>query len=106
MKRFVLTIIGILCISSITLAQDKPAKTKKETVTFYIENMDCQHCVKKIEKNIAFEKGVTDLICNLSDRTAKVTYNTTKTSEAKLRSAFKKIDMEAVLVGEKPKEKK
>ena len=65
-------------------------KKKKDSVTFFIEAMDCDHCIKKIEKNIAFEKGVTDLKCDLSTRTAIVTYKTDKTSKTRLAAAFKK----------------
>lgn len=59
-----------VCTVSMTFAQE--AKKKKDSVTFFIEAMDCDHCIKKIEKNIAFEKGVTDLKCDLSTRTAIV----------------------------------
>ncbi len=106
MKRFAFVVICLICTCTIVFAQDKPDKKKKETVTFYIENMNCQNCVKKIEKNIAFEKGVSDLVCNLSDKTAKVTYNSTKTTEDKLKEAFEKIGMEAIIAGEKSKEEK
>lgn len=60
--------------------------------------MECANCQKKVEKNIAFEKGVTDLKCDLKTRTVNVTYKTDKTSKTKLASAFKKIGMEAVPV--------
>ena len=53
---------------------------------------------QEVEKNIAFEKGVTDLKCDLSTRTAIVTYKTDKTSKTRLAAAFKKIGMEAVPV--------
>jgi Cu2+-exporting ATPase len=76
-------------------AQETKKKSKKETVTFLVENMNCENCIKKIEKNIAFEKGVTDLTCDLSTHTAKVTYRTDKTDEKKLVAAFEKIDMKA-----------
>ena len=75
-----------VCTVSMTFAQD--AKKKKDSVTFFIEAMDCDHCIKKIEKNIAFEKGVTDLKCDLSTRTAIVTYKTDKTSKTRLAAAF------------------
>lgn len=104
MKRLVMTLVCILCACSIAFAQDKPKK-KKETVTFYVENMECKNCVKKVEKNIAFEKGVSDLRCNLTDRTAKVTYNTTKTTPEQLAAAFKKIGMEAVIAQDAEKDK-
>lgn len=95
MKRLVLALLCAVFTCSLVVAQET---NKKETVTFFIEAMDCDHCIKKIEKNIAFEKGVTDLSCNLTTRTATVTYKTDKTSKTKLASAFKKIGMEAVPV--------
>lgn len=101
MKRLATTFICILCACTMAFAQNQPQK-KKETVTFHVEDMECQNCVKKVEKNIAFEKGVLDLRCNLSDKTAKVTYNTSKTSTENLIAAFKKIGMEAVLADEDP----
>lgn len=41
---------------------------------------------------------MTDLKCDLSTRTAAVTYRADKTSKTKLASAFKKIGMEATPV--------
>lgn len=105
MKRLVVVLISIMCACSIAFAQDKPKK-KRETITFFVEEMECQNCQKKVEKNIAFEKGVSDLRCDLSTRTAKVTYNTTKTSPEKLAAAFKKIGMEAVVAEENTGDKK
>ena len=89
MKRLIMLLFCAVCTVSMTFAQD--AKKKKDSVTFFIEAMDCDHCIKKIEKNIAFEKGVTDLKCDLSTRTDK-------TSKTRLAAAFKKIGMEAVPV--------
>ena len=86
MKRLIMLLFCAVCTVSMTFAQD--AKKKKDSVTFFIEAMDCDHCIKKIEKNIAFEKGVTDLKCDLS----------TRTSKTRLAAAFKKIGMEAVPV--------
>ncbi|WP_308597590.1 heavy-metal-associated domain-containing protein [uncultured Parabacteroides sp.] len=96
MSRLLIVLICAVFTFSTAYAQD--AKKKKETVTFFVEGMDCANCVKKIEKNIAFEKGVTDLKCDLNTRTAVVTYRADKTSKTKLASAFKKIGMEATLV--------
>lgn len=96
MKRLVLVLLCAVFTLSTAFAQD--AKKDKETVTFFIEGMDCANCIKKIEKNIAFEKGVTDLKCDLTTRTALVTYKADKTSKTKLAGAFKKIGLEAVAV--------
>lgn len=96
MKKQIVVLICMLIVSTSLYASEK--KKGKETVTFYIEEMDCDHCIKKIEKNIPFEKGVTDLKTDLSKRTATVTYKADKTSKTKLTEAFKKIDMKAVPV--------
>lgn len=98
MKHVLVILLCTVVACSTAFAQD--SKKKKETVTFLVEGMDCNNCVKKIEKNIAFEKGVTDLKCDLSTRTAEVTYRTDKTTTDKLAGAFKKIGMEAVPVEE------
>ena len=66
-----------------------------------------ENCVKKVEKNIGFVKGVTDLKCDLPTKTVNVSYRTDKTSEKKIVDAFKKIAMQAKpLPKEEPKEKK
>ena len=88
MIRLLAILICAVFTFSTAYAQD--AKKKKETVTFFVEGMDCANCVKKIEK--------TDLKCDLSTRTAAVTYRADKTSKTKLASAFKKIGMEATPV--------
>ncbi|MDR0429559.1 MAG: heavy-metal-associated domain-containing protein [Tannerellaceae bacterium] len=94
MKRFWFIMICTVFMYSTAFAQD--AKKKKEVVNFKIEEMHCDNCIKKIEKNIAFEKGVTDLKCDLKTHTAEVTYKTDKTDLDKIVSAFKKIGMTAI----------
>ncbi|MDF9829053.1 heavy-metal-associated domain-containing protein [Parabacteroides sp. PF5-6] len=100
MKRVIVVLMCALFTFSLAYAQETKKKDKKETVTFLIDGMDCANCVKKVEKNIAFEKGVTDLKCDLPTRTAAVTYRADKTTEDKLVAAFKKIGMDAVAVKE------
>jgi len=94
MKKVILITLCALFTFSLSYAQDAK-KNKKETVTFVVDGMDCANCVKKIEKNIAFEKGVTDLKCDLPTRTAEITYRTDRTDQTKIADAFKKIGMEA-----------
>jgi len=108
MKRILLLMLCVICTCSIASAQENTKKkSKKETTKFLIENMHCENCIKKIEKNIAFEKGVTDLKCDLATHTAEVTYRTDKTTDEKLIAAFEKIDMKAKVLkeGEKPETK-
>ena len=95
MKRILVILLCMGFVFSPVFAQNARKKDTKETITFLVKDMDCENCVKKIEKNIAFEKGVTDLRCELSSKTVRVTYNTDKTTEKKLMAAFKKIGYEA-----------
>ena len=94
MKRILLIMLCSVFVFSMAFAQGAKKDTK-ETVTFYVKDMDCAGCAQKVEKNIAFEKGVTDLKCDLSKRTVQVTFSNDKTTEKKLIDAFKKIGMEA-----------
>jgi Cu+-exporting ATPase len=94
MKKILLIMLCMAVALPMAFAQNVK-KNPTETVTFSV-NMDCDNCVKKVEKNIAFEKGVTDLKCDLPTKTVKVTYRTDRTDEKKLVAAFKKIGYVAV----------
>ncbi|MDR0573150.1 MAG: heavy-metal-associated domain-containing protein [Tannerella sp.] len=100
MKRILTVILCATFAFSWASAQETKSKSKKETTKFLIENMQCENCIKKIEKNIAFEKGVTDLKCDLNTHTVEVTYRSDKTTDEKLITAFKKIDMQAKVLKE------
>lgn len=54
-------------------------------------DLHCQGCCDKIMKNIAFEKGVKDLVCDLNTKTVTVTYDADKTDIPTLLKAFEKI---------------
>lgn len=94
----------MLCAPAVTSsAANEPAKSelsapkpKKElkTVTFK-SNLHCANCAKKVQENIAFEKGVKDLKVSVENQTIVVTYDATKTSEEKLAAAIKKLGYKA-----------
>lgn len=60
--------------------------------------MDCVSCQTKIEKNIAFEKGVKALDISLVKQIVAVTYDSIKTSVPNLQAGFKKIGYEAKVI--------
>lgn len=70
----------------------KPAKKKKEIkeVTFIVA-IDCENCVKKVQENVAFEKGVKDLKVSLEDQTVFLKYDASKTSENVLKEAIEEL---------------
>lgn len=66
------------------------AKQDKQVVVLSCD-LHCQGCCNKIMKNIAFEKGVKDIVCDLKTKTVTVTYDATKTDIPTLLKAFEKI---------------
>ena len=78
--------------SALTQKQ-KPSKKKKgevKEVTFLV-HLHCENCVKKVQENIAFEKGVKDLKVSLEDQTVAIKYDAAKTSEDTLKAAIEKL---------------
>lgn len=90
----IVAFIGAMTFGVKTVAEAKNAETK--TVTFYV-HLHCQECINKIMQNIAFEKGVKDIKCDLNSKTVVVTYVENKTDIPTLQKAFKKINKPAFL---------
>ena len=80
-------------------SKDDVKKSSKQTVLFSVP-MHCKSCQNKIEKNIAFEKGVTDLKVDLPSNTVSVTFKPDKNTVEGLIAAFKKIGFNATVAGE------
>ena len=78
-------------------------QTYKEKVVLACD-LHCQGCCDKIMKNIAWEKGVKDIVCDLKNKTVTVTYDTRKTDVPTLLAAFERIDKPAKVVQENKKE--
>lgn len=84
MKRIIIFILALLPIVGVM------AKTDKQVVMLSCD-LHCKGCCDKIMKNIAFEKGVKDLVCDLKTKTVTVTYDAAKTDVPTLLKAFDKI---------------
>ncbi len=92
MKSLLKSIIIIALTAIITtpaFAQNKKA-VELQDVTF-VTSMDCEKCVKKINANIAFEKGVKELKTNLENKTVYIKFDTAKTDKESLRKAIEKL---------------
>lgn len=85
-----IVLIVMLCLASLSFSSY--AQDKKE-VTFDV-SMTCDNCKKRIEKNIAFEKGVTDMQVDLPAKTVMVVYHANKTNQEKLQKAIEKLGYE------------
>ena len=77
-------------MSAQILKKAKKQKGELKEVTFIV-HLHCANCVKKVEENIAFEKGVKDLKVSLDDQTVYIKYDSAKTSEETLKAAIAKL---------------
>lgn len=109
MKRIIITVLlGLFAVAFYaqpvlaepgyaTVLQDnnkKKADKKTATVTFKT-TIHCKNCVKKVNDNIAFEKGVKDLKISLDEKLVTITYDPSKTDEATLAKALEKLGYKA-----------
>ena len=107
-RRFIIMLSALLTISvwsavPCSAADNKPqqeqkAKQPKRQVVLLSCDLHCQGCCDKIMKNIAFEKGVKDIVCNLSARTVTLTFDPRKTDLETLLRAFDRIGKPAKLI--------
>lgn len=71
------------------------AKPRKEySKAVFSVSMHCENCVKKIQENIAFEKGVKALEVSLDRHTVYIEYDPEKTDVKTLASAIEKLGYE------------
>ena len=94
MRRYVLLFV---CILYSVLCTPLFAKADKQVVVLSCD-LHCQGCCDKIMKNIAFEKGVKDIVCDLKTKTVTVTYDANKTTVPALLLAFDKIGKPATVI--------
>ena len=105
MKKTIIVILSaILAFSVNAVAADfavageeaqapKKAKAEIKEVSFHV-HLHCANCVKKVEENIAFEKGVKGLDVCQGHQTVTVKYDPAKTSEETLKAAIEKLGYE------------
>lgn len=100
-RNILLVLLAVfVTMTNVAIGQSKKESTR-QNVVFNVA-MDCHSCQQKIEKNIAFEKGVKAMDVSLEKQTVAITYDTKKTDVAKLQQAFKKIGYEAILIDKVP----
>lgn len=103
MRRLLMILVALLPM--LWCATSAAAKADKQQVTLYVD-IHCQGCIDKIMSNIAYEKGVKDIQCDLNKKIVVVTYDANKTDVPTLQKAFAKIGKPAttapIMVCEKP----
>ncbi|MFR9166037.1 MAG: heavy-metal-associated domain-containing protein [Dysgonomonas sp.] len=95
MKTKILFLTAIL-FASISFSLSAQKKNNKQIVVYDV-SMTCDNCKKRIEKNIAFEKGVTDMVVDLPAKTVTIEYQENKTDTAKLKKAIEKLGYTATV---------
>jgi copper chaperone CopZ len=88
MRNILVAILA--CVLCSVFSAPAFAKADKQVVVLSCD-LHCQGCCDKIMKNIAFERGVKDLVCDLKTKTVTVTYDANKTDVPTLLEAFEKI---------------
>lgn len=92
MKKIIVLIVALIPFIGIYAA-----KADRQTVVLSCD-LHCQGCCDKIMKNIAFEKGVKDIICDLKSKTVTVTFDAAKTDLETLLKAFERIKKPATVL--------
>lgn len=95
MKRIV-----VLSLLAVLLGSLNASAKNMRKVTFKVHQMVCQNCEKKVQKNIAFEKGLKELKTNLQDKTVTIVYDADKTSVENLKKGFSKFNYEAKVIND------
>ena len=78
--------------SEVSAQTVKKAKQKSEIkgVTFNV-HLHCAGCVKKVQENLAFERGVRDLHVCMESQVISLKYDASKTNEETLKNAIIKL---------------
>ncbi|MDR0620149.1 MAG: heavy-metal-associated domain-containing protein [Bacteroidales bacterium] len=89
MKKFLTLLLGLFFAATTLTAA--AAETKNKEVTFYV-NVHCHTCLKRIDKNVPFIKGVINYKASLENKSLKITYNPDKTNEETLKKEIEKAN--------------
>ena len=100
MKKLILLTIALFFA---VLAQ---AQTMKEVVFKTEPEIECNNCVKRIQNNIRFEKGVKAINPDLKTKLVTIQYDSEKSTLEDLIKAFAKIGYKATVVEDKKQTEK
>ncbi len=94
MKKIALIIISIVLIVPISVFAQDGKKKKTETVEIQTSAI-CDMCKERLEKNLAFEKGVKAVELNEETKVISITYKKGKNDKESLKKAITKIGYDA-----------
>ncbi len=82
-------IFALLFAINISFAGDNPTVIKIKTSAV------CGMCKRKIEKNLAYEKGIEDVNLDIPSKILTVTYNAKKTNAAEIKKIINNTGYDA-----------
>lgn len=85
MKKTIIIIAAVLAVSPAFAAR----KPQKQVV--FASSIHCAACARKVQENIAFEKGVKDLKVSVEQKTISVSFDPAKTDTSRLSAAVRKL---------------
>jgi len=94
MKRLINIIVLSLVLLPIALMAQDDKKKKTETVKIQTSAI-CEDCKARLEKDIAFEKGVRAVELDEKTKIITITYKTGKNDKESLKKAITKIGYDA-----------
>ena len=97
MKSIKLVLAVLLISSSIAgIAQEEKNKKGKEIKILEVKtSAQCEMCKERIEKNMAYEKGIKFVELDLETKVLTLKYREDKTTPEQLRKALSKIGYDA-----------
>jgi copper chaperone CopZ len=94
--------IFMMMIAILATSLSVAAKSESAKAVFTVEpKMVCSNCENKIQSNLRFEKGVSEVEASAEKQVVTITYNPEKTNVENLVKAFKKIGYTATQTTEK-----
>ena len=97
MKVFKLTITLciLMCINMAQAQNTNTSKNNKYVQTTIQTNGTCEKCKNTIENNIAYEKGVKDVVYDMATSKVSIVYNPKKNTVENLCKAINKLGFNA-----------
>ncbi|MDD3691029.1 MAG: heavy metal-associated domain-containing protein [Bacteroidales bacterium] len=93
--KFLISIIACMTFSYALKAQQTETTHKKIDTLIIQTNGHCESCKNKIEKGLAFEKGIKDVTYEISTAKVTVIYNTNKTTPENIRRFINTLGYDA-----------
>lgn len=92
---FLLSLAGMLSSSLLTNAAGTTNREDKDKIVKIKTSAICEMCKERIERNLAFEKGVKEANLDVATKVVTVIYNPKKTDVTKLKANISKTGYDA-----------